>query len=90
MSDIIHIFQVVYCRFIIFVGFLTFRYAYPWPTERHLAKALLMCLPLGYSLFMIKTCGEGRAGEKIDVWILLKGTCHANEYLELEKETSIF
>ncbi|NXM18387.1 PKCB1 protein, partial [Ploceus nigricollis] len=59
---------------IIFVGFLTFRYAYPWPTEWHLAKALLMSLPLGYSLFIIKTCGEGKEEEKVDIWILLKGT----------------
>lgn len=66
VSDLIGIFQDAYCRFIIFVGFLTFRYAYPWPTEWHLAKALLMSLPLGYSLFIIKTCGRGRKRRK---WI---------------------
>lgn len=67
-----------------------FRYACPWPTEWHLTRALLTCLPLGYSLFIIKTCGEGREEKKVDIWILLKGTCLVNEYLQLEKETNIF
>lgn len=49
----------MYCVTIIFVGFLMFRYAYP--TEWFSTKALLTCLPLGYSLSIIKTCrGEGR------------------------------
>ncbi|NXS01426.1 PKCB1 protein, partial [Oxylabes madagascariensis] len=47
--------------------------------EWHLAKALLACLPLGYSLFIIRNCGEGREEEKVVIWILLKGTCLMNE-----------
>ncbi|NXV81444.1 PKCB1 protein, partial [Atlantisia rogersi] len=54
--------RCVYCITIIFVGFLMFIYAYPWPTEGFLARALLTCLPLGYLLSPIMTCwwGEGK------------------------------
>lgn len=69
-----------------------FKYAYPWPTERFSARALLMCLLSGYSLFIVRDlqCGAGREEKKVDIWILHKDTYCLNEYLELEKEIHTF